>query len=241
MSGDRGQAAEVGFALRGEAVVVKLSGSLLHPFTEPYALRLRGAVESLVKEGLTVGLVVGGGPLARDLISPLRALRVPESLLDEVGIEAANLNALALSLALYPLSPPQVPRDVREAVRVAQEGLVPVMGGLQPGQSTNAVAAVLAEALRAKVLINLLNGVDGVYTGRPGEPGSRKLDTLSYDDLERILLGKSQAAGTYELFDHVALGVVKRSKITLVFADGRDPEVILRIARGEKVGSWVTP
>ncbi|MGC9071179.1 MAG: UMP kinase [Acidilobus sp.] len=222
-------------------IVVKLSGSLVYPLSQSYLWRLRAAIESLVRERVRVGLVVGGGPIARDLITPLRSLGVPESLLDEVGIEAANLNALAVSLALYPLALPQVPRDVRDAVRISLEGLVPVMGGLQPGQSTNAVAAVMAEALGAKLLINLLSGVDGVYTGRPGGPDSRRLESLTYNELERIVLDKSQTAGTYELFDHVALGVVRRSRITLVFVNGGDPDVIVKIAKGERIGSWVTP
>jgi len=162
-------------------------------------------------------------------------------LLDEIGIESANLNALSVALALYPLSPPTVPRDLREAVRISQEGLVPVLGGLQPGQSTNAVAAVLAEAIKADLLVNLLNGVDGVYTGRPGEPGSRKIDSLTYSQLEEIISGKEQVAGGYELFDHVALEIVKRSRLTLVFADGRNPAVLVKVIRGEGVGSWVRP
>ncbi len=223
------------------SMVVKLSGSLVYPPSATYLRRLGDVIRDLAGDGWRLGIVVGGGPLARDLIDSLRELGVPESLLDEVGIEAANLNALAVALALAPLAAPEVPRDVREAVRLSREGMIPVMGGLQPGQSTNSVAAVLAEALGAQFLVNLLNGVDGVYTGRPGQPGSRKLESLTYDELEAIVASKSQAAGSYELFDHVALGVARRSGLTLVFADGRDPKVLLLVSRGEKVGSWVRP
>ena len=222
-------------------MVIKISGSLIYPPSPDYLRGLRSAVFRLHEEGVGLGIVVGGGAAARSFITALRPLGVPESLLDVIGIEAANLNALAVALALGPLSPPEVASDIRDAVRMAREGLIPVMGGLQPGQSTNSVAAVLAEALQADLLVNLLNGVDGVYTGRPGEPGSKKLDTLSYDLLESIVAEKSQLAGSYELFDHVALGVVRRSRLKLVFADGRDPDVIIRISKGERVGSWVTP
>ncbi len=222
-------------------MVVKLSGSLVYPPSPDYLRSLRSAVISLVNEGWGLGVVVGGGPVARNVIMALRAIGVPESLLDEVGIEAANLNALVVAIALSPLSSPEIATDVKKAVVMSREGMIPVMGGLQPGQSTNSVAAVLAEALQAELLVNLLNGVDGVYTGKPGEEGSRRLDVLTYDQLEAIVVGKSQSAGSYELFDHVALGIVRRSRLKLVFADGRDPQVLISISKGEKVGSWVTP
>jgi len=226
---------------KGGSAVIKFSGSLIYPPSASYLSDLRETVKALLDEGWRIAVVVGGGEVAREYIRTLRALGVPESLLDEIGIESANLNALSVALALYPLSPPAVPRDLREAVRVSQEGLVPVLGGLQPGQSTNAVAAVLAEAIKADLLVNLLNGVDGVYTGRPGEPSSRKIDNLTYSQLEEIILGKEQVAGGYELFDRVALEIVKRSRLTLVFADGRNPAVLVKVIRGEGVGSWVRP
>jgi len=116
-----------------------------------------------------------------------------------------------------------------------------VMGGLQPGQSTNAVAASAAEAVGARVLVNMLRGVDGVYTPRPGVPGARRLDRLTYDELWRLLEGAGQEAGGYALFDHVAISIARRSSILVYFVDGLEPEVLERVAAGEAVGSLVGP
>ena len=58
-----------------------------------------------------------------------------------------------------------------------------VMGGLQPGQSTNAVGALVAEAIGADLFINATD-VDGVYTSDPKkDPEARKLDIVDTDKL----------------------------------------------------------
>ncbi|ADL18828.1 Probable uridylate kinase [Acidilobus saccharovorans 345-15] len=213
-----------------KVAVVKLSGSLVSPPSPLYLRRLRDSVERARSSGWRLGIVVGGGATARSYITALRELGVPESILDEVGIESAVLNAMAVASALYPYSPIEIPRNVREALTVFEEGLIPVLGGLQPGHSTNAVAAVLAETIGADLLLNLLNGVAGVYAGgAPGEPGARLLRAATYDELENIVRDKRSLAGTYELFDSVAVSVVRRSHIKVRFVDGRDPEVIQRI------------
>jgi uridylate kinase len=50
-----------------------------------------------------------------------------------------------------------------------------------------------------------------------------------------------QLAGTYELFDNVALKVAERSKVRVLFVDGSDPRVLIRVLRGEKVeGTMLT-
>ncbi|MBS7618940.1 UMP kinase, partial [Candidatus Bathyarchaeota archaeon] len=47
-------------------------------------------------------------------------------------------------------------------------------GGLQPGQSTNAVACVLAERSESKLLVNTTN-VEGVYSADPKKDPHAKL------------------------------------------------------------------
>jgi len=215
-------------------VVVKVSGRLLNPPNVDYYRRLRDAVlEARGYSGLAI--VCGGGPTARGYIEVLRALHIPEALLDLMGIAVSRVNALALALALTPHSPPRPIESIEEAVELASRGLIPVLGGLQPGQSTNAVAVTLAEALKADIVINMLAGIDGVYVPPPGFEGSRRLDRISYGELESLIRGYPQLAGTYELFDNVALRVAERSRVKVLFVRGDDPTVIVRVVRGEKV------
>ena len=46
-------------------------------------------------------------------------------------------------------------------------------------------------------------------------------------------------AGSYKLFDLLAVKTVKRSGIKTIFIDGRDPENIERVINGEKIGTVV--
>lgn len=214
-------------------VVVKVSGRLLSPPSSEYYRLLRDSI--LEARGYAnLAIVCGGGPMARGYIEVLRVLGVPEALLDIIGISVSRVNALALALALTPYSPPRPVGGIEEAVEVASRGLIPVLGGLQPGQSTNAVAVTLAEALRADV-VNMLAGVNGVYVPPPGFEGSRRLDRVSYGELEEVIRRYPQLAGTYELFDNVALRVAERSRVKVLFVDGSDPGVLVKVLRGEKV------
>jgi len=213
----------------GELVVLKLSGSLIYPPSSRYLSKLVSVISELVGMGFKLGIVVGGGPLARGMIDSLRELGVGEALLDMIGIEASRLNASLLAKLLYPRSPLTPPLTLEEALRALQLGLIPVMGGLQPGQSTNAVAAVLAEAGDGKLVLNALKGVKGVMEGGPG---GRLIEGISYEEMRRLIEGFESAAGTYTLWDKVALEVVKRSGIRVVFFDGSEPRNIIEALTG---------
>ncbi len=224
-----------------EPIVVKLSGSLVYPPRADYLGRLAGVLRVLRDRGARVGVVVGGGPVAREYIAALRSLGHGQGVQDLAGIWSARLNAFVLALALGDYAVPRVPETIEEAVSIARQGFITVMGGLQPGQSTNAVALALAEALGARLVVNALRGVAGVYDRDPREPGARLLDRITLDDLARIVEGYSQEAGKYVLLDHVALHIARRSRIKIVFVDGSNPDNILRASLGESVGTIVEP
>ncbi len=216
--------------MKGNSLVVKISGGLLDPPSRDYLEKLSSTLKELRRIGYTLAVVVGGGRGARERIEAARSMGVPESILDEIGIEYSRVNALTLASVLMPYSTPRIPKSIMEAVDVALRGLIPVTGGMQPGQSTNAVAAGIAEALGARLLVNMLRGVDGVYDPAPGVPGARLLEKACYRDLERIIAGHSQTAGGYTLFDHVALRIAERSRINILFLDGGDPGILLEAA-----------
>jgi uridylate kinase len=215
-------------------IVLKISGSLVYPPKEAYLKSLRAAVRKLVETYGKVGLVVGGGGLARQAIEALSPLREENAILDIIGINASRFNALVVAATLYPLSPLSIADTIEKALEYASVYPVVVMGGLQPGQSTNAVAASLAEALGARVILNLLKGVDGVYTPAPGVPGSRRVERLSYTEMRRIIENMEQTPGYYTLFDRVALDLVERSHIKVVFTDGTDPLKALEALEGRR-------
>jgi uridylate kinase len=116
---------------------------------------------------------------------------------------------------------------------------VVVTGGFQPGQSTATVAALVAEAVGSPVLLNAAN-IDAVYSDDPKKnPNAKRLPELTYDEFEKILRSSSLPGG-YELMDLWSLSILRRSCITTYVFDGRRPELLEAIAKGENPGSKIT-
>ena len=224
-------------------VVLKIGGSLLYDEKGnaiPEVIRKYSEViRTLVESGHNFMIVVGGGKPARDFISTARALGANEAQCDWIGIKLARMNAELVSAALGNIAYPRIVETLDELETAFVTEKVVLMGGLVPGQSTNAVAAVSAELLNAEILLNATN-VDGVFDKDPKEPGAKKLDTLSIEELKRILSGGGTRAGEYKLFDPVALRVVERARIKTVIFNGNQPENVQHILEGKKIGSVVT-
>ncbi len=212
-----------------KSVVVKISGKLLSMPNPRYLSELRDAILDSEERGYRIVIVTGGGLIAREYINAARSLGVRESLLDLIGIEGSRMNALLVAAILYPRSSLPIPSSLDEVLDVYSRGLIPVVGGFQPGQSTNAVASAIADAIGAKLLVNMLSDVDGVYSAPPSSKDAVKLSKLSYDDMERLISKYSQSAGGYSLFDRVALEIVRRARIPVAFVDGRVPRLLLDV------------
>ena len=142
-------------------VVISVGGSVLAPDLDPDRVAAyAAALDRLVDAGHEVGVVVGGGPAAREYIEAARALDATEVELDRVGIAVTRLNARLLRAALG--APTAGAEAYEAAVDALDRGAVPVMGGVAPGQTTDAVAAALAEDAGADLLV-FATSVDGVY------------------------------------------------------------------------------
>ncbi len=221
-------------------VVVKISGKHVNPEKPHMIRRYAEVLRGLALEGHRLVVVVGGGVVARSYIAAGREAGLNRGLMDALGIEVARLNARLLAYALLPHSYPEPPRSLWEALEAYATGRIVVAGGFQPGQSTAGVAAVLAEALGARLLV-LATTVPGVYTSDPRrDPSARLLPRLSYGELRKVLR-QSTEPGHYELLDPLALDVVERSRIPVRVVDGSDPVNVARAVRGEQVGSLVAP
>ncbi|MHA1216332.1 MAG: UMP kinase [Candidatus Thorarchaeota archaeon] len=222
--------------------VLKLGGSLLYSDTGEVNLdRIRAYADTLtnlIQTGHRFVVIVGGGRPARTFVSAARALGANEAQCDWLGIKIARLNAELFCAALGDLAYPNVVDSLDELETGFCTGRVVLMGGLTPGQSTNAVAALAAELVGADILLNATN-VDGVYDRDPKSPGAKRLERVTIRELERILSGGGTRAGEYRLFDPVAIRVVARSRIRTVIFDGRDAQNLVRIISGERVGTTI--
>ena len=223
--------------------VLKLGGSLLYDENGQVMIdRVREyakIVQALLRKGHEFVIVVGGGKPARAFISAARELGASEAQCDWIGIKMARHNAELLCAALGDAAFPKIVETLDELEVAFQHGKAVLMGGLTPGQSTNAVAALAAESVGADILLNATN-VDGVYDRDPKQPGAKMLKRVDIKELRSILSGSGTRAGEYKLFDPVAIKVVARSKIKAVIFNGNDPENLRRlIGKGEEIGSLV--
>jgi len=210
-----------------ENYVVKLGGHVL--MDEGGALRKHvlsryvDVVAGLWKEGVNVHTVVGGGRAARAYIEALDALGASKALQDLMGIEVARLNAKLLAYALNAKGVSASFVDALTSIDPHGDRLY-VMGGLSPAQSTTAVAALLAETLKAAKLV-IATDVEGLYTEDPKRsPGAKLLRRASIREVIGVLKLEWEP-GSYRMLDLVALQVIERSRIPTCIVNGLEPQI----------------
>ncbi|NYB26841.1 MAG: UMP kinase [Methanobacteriaceae archaeon] len=221
-------------------IVVTIGGSILVQDNSYKKFKEYAEIISQMNTEHKLYVVVGGGKPARDYISMARGLGASEALCDDVGIDVTRLNARLLITALEDAAYPKVPHNFTEALEYSQSGKLVVMGGTEPAHSTDAVGSILAEFIGADLLINATS-VDGLYNKDPQKYSDAvKFEEITASDMMDLLSNKDIKAGTYEFFDHTAIGIIKRSKIKTVVVDGNDPENLLK-AVYEKMGTTILP
>jgi len=221
-------------------ILIKIGGHLLG--TGPDLDKISAyanLLEKLQQLGHIIVAVVGGGENSRKYISIARQLGAEEALCDQIGIEVSRLNARLIIAKLGKYAYAEPPTNVHEFRRAFETGKIIVMGGLTPGHSTDAVAAIAAELIKADILIRATD-VDGVYTADPKkDPTAKRLNRISPTKLLEMSLAGKCWAGEYELFDPLAVKIIQRSKIPTWIVNGSKLKNIEAIIKGKKVGTLV--
>jgi len=219
-------------------IVIKLSGSL---FGLEDTKKIKQFAEFFVRISKMCQpiIIAGGGTIARHYILHARSSGADESTLDELGIEVSRLNAKLLIYALQDKAYPHPPINLKEVAHAADSGLIVVTGGLHPGQSTNATAALIAEKVRASVFLNATD-VDGVYDSDPNKnKNAKKFKKIPIKKLRSMLVHQDSLAGSYDLMDIVALKVIERSKIKTRVIKA-DIKILGRVIKGNPEGTEIT-
>ncbi|MFB6189647.1 MAG: UMP kinase [Halapricum sp.] len=226
--------------------VVSIGGSVLVPDLDADRVaEFADVVESLAGAGHDLGVVVGGGPVARQYIGAARDLGANEGELDQLGIDTTRLNARLLLAALdEDIAAPSIPTDYEEAAAALHRDSVVVMGGVVPAQTTDAVSAALAEYVDADRLV-FATSVPGVFDADPDEhPEAERYDEMAAGDLvDLIARGESLgSAGSNAPIDLLAAKVIQRSGIEAIVLDGTDPVAVERaLAEDEYDGTAIVP
>ena len=165
-------------------------------------------------------------------ITVAQALLAKVDLLDRAGY----LNARNTLLALLELG----------VVCIVNENDVVAVDELEEarfGDNDN-LSAMVANLIDADLLM-ILSDIAGLYTADPHlDPHARLIPKVERIDseIERLAADTSSRVGTGGMITKIeAARLATSTGVTVVIADGREPDIILRLAKGEALGTRFLP
>ena len=198
-------------------------------------------IKEIVDLGVEVSIVVGGGNFWRGRYGH----QMERTTSDYMGMLATTINGLALQDALEArgmntrlqtaIEMRQIaePYIKRKAAKHLSQGRVVIFscGTGNPYFSTDTCAALRAAETDSEIIL-LAKTIDGVYSADPKEdPNAVKYDEISYLDI----LNKN-----LKVMDSTATSLCRDNNIPLMVFGIDDPENIVRIIKGEKIGTYVS-
>ena len=221
-------------------VVLRIGGSVVASPPSPALIsRYADLLKNLKKQGHDLVVVVGGGKTARDFIKLAKEIELSEPDQDDLAISVSRVFAQLLARKLDGLGSKSVPGSIPQVVQLLDEGKIAVMGGLRPGMTTDAVAAMVAETVGADLLVKATDQ-EGICTKDPDKhPDAQKIDELSFDDLLGLFEEDKHRAGIHQILDPEAVRLLQRSKTRTVVVNGFKPENVLSAIKGKMVGTLI--
>lgn len=233
--------------IKYKRILLKLSGEALMG-EEDYGIdpkvigRLADEVIEVRNAGVEIGLVIGGGNIFRG--AGLASSGMDRVTGDHMGMLATVMNALAMQDAIekrggFARVMSAIPiHDVcedfirRRAVRHIEKGrIVLFAAGIgNPFFTTDSAAALRAIELGADLLLKATK-VDGIYNADPAkDANATRYEHLTYDEvIERKLA----------VMDTTAIALCRDQRMPLRIYDMTCPGNLLRIVRGESIGTLV--
>ena len=199
-------------------------------------------IKECVEMGVQVGIVIGGGNFwrgARNAGGKMERTRA-----DHMGMLATVMNCLAVAdvceqkgipvrvQTAVEMSSIAEPYIRSRTIRHMEKGRVVIFGAGTgcPFFSTDTAAVLRAAEINADVIL-LAKNVDGVYSADPvKDPTAVKYDSISYDDI---------LANHLSVMDFTATSLSMDNHIPVLLFALKDPRNILRVLRGEKIGTIV--
>ena len=215
----------------GSVIASPISPSLINNYAE-LLINLKAQKHDIV-------VVTGGGTLAREFIQIAKELDLEIHAQDEIAISVLELFAQVFLKKLAKLACDKVAISLDEVESCLETRKIAFLGGLKPGITTDAVAALVAEHIGADLLLKGTDQ-DGIYDKDPRKfSDATKLDFIKFNDLEKFLAEKTHKAGIHQIIDPEAIKILKRNRVKLVVVNGFKPENLLAAVKGERVGTTV--
>jgi len=217
--------------LRYPRVLLKISGEALAGerglgFDFPTIERIADEIQSVVRLGTSLGLVIGGGNMVRG--SQLSKMGMDRVSADYMGMLGTVINALAVQDILERKG---METRVMTAIRLETERIVIFAAGTgNPYFSTDTAAVLRGIQIKANVIIKATS-VDGVYSADPKQdPNAKFYHEISYRDvmLEEL-----------KVMDQTAVTLCKENALPLIVLNIHQPGAIAAAVRGERVGTLV--
>jgi uridylate kinase len=221
-------------------IVIRLGGSVVAtPVNTQLISEYAKILKMLKAEGHTLAVVLGGGALAREFIKIAEELGLAEKDQDDLAISVSRLYAQLFAKMLGKASCEKIPTSVEEAIKCLEKGRIAVLGGLKPGMTTDTVAALVAEHVKADMLVKATDQ-EGVYTKDPRKhPDAVKLDKIKFEELPNFLTENRHKAGIHQILDPEAIKILKAKRIKVYVLNGFKPENLLLAVEGKPVGTLI--
>ena len=234
--------------LKYRRILLKLSGEALMG-NEDYGIdpvvisAMAREIVEIQRAGAEVGLVIGGGNIFRG--AGLAAAGMDRVTGDHMGMLATVINALAMADALEKqggfarvmsaIKINEVCEDYirRRAIRHMEKGRIALFaaGTGNPFFTTDSAAALRASEIGADLLLKATK-VDGIYDADPKKnPQAKRFDHLSYDEV---------IARDLQVMDTAAFALCRENRVPLRVYDMMQPGALMRILRGEALGTLVS-
>ncbi len=199
-------------------------------------------IASVVKQGVQVAIVIGGGNIFRGLQGASKGMDRVQG--DYMGMLATIINSMALQGALESLGvktkltgglaiDPIVEETSRKrAIEYLTEGKVVIISGGtgNPYFTTDSASALRAIEIQADVILKGTR-VDGIYTADPEkDPTATKFDTLTFDEAYEKKL---------KIMDLTAFTLCKENNLPILVFDMNTPGNLLKVVAGENIGTLV--
>jgi len=213
-------------------IVIKVGGS--QAFTDygpnkAYLERLIPVLKGIGKRHQLI-VCIGGGQFIRKYLKDVKNFALKNEEIEWLFVDLLKTNVRLFSFLLkkrpiYDLN------DVKEDT----EGVV---GGIEPGRSTDANAALCAEKIKADLFIKLTD-VDGIYDKDPKKyKEAKRISRIKFSEIDKYMIKGKPAS--YGVLDSLALKVIRRARIKTIVINGNNPNNILRVLKGDKIGTLIS-
>ena len=233
--------------MKYKRVLLKLSGEALigdgeYGIDSKMLSDYANEINEIVKQGVAVALVIGGGNIYRGIQSEGAGFDRVQG--DYMGMLATIINGMALQSALESIDVQtrlltairmeQVaePYIRRKAMRHLQKGRVVIFGGGtgNPYFTTDTAATLRAIEIEADIIIKGTR-VDGIYTADPEKDKEAiKYETISFDEVFQKKLN---------IMDLTAFTLCQENKLPIKVFNMNVSGNLNKVCQGENVGTLV--